>query len=56
MEEKLDNYARMLRAILNKSWRQQPTKLYGLLPPITELSKLDKPDMPDTAGEVRTKS
>ena len=30
------NYTRMLRAILNKSWRQHPTKhqLYGHLPPI----------------------
>ena len=39
MEKKLDgNYARMLRAILNKSSRQQPTKqqLYGHLPPITK--------------------
>ena len=27
MEKKLDsNYTRMLRAILNKSWRQHPTK------------------------------
>ena len=37
MEEKLDgNYTRMLRAILNKSWRQHPTKqqLYSNLPPI----------------------
>ena len=37
MEKKLDsNYTRMLRAILNKSWRQHPTKnqLYGHLPPI----------------------
>ena len=37
--EKLDgNYTRMLRAILNKFWRQHPTKhqLYGPLPPITE--------------------
>ena len=37
METKLDgNYSRMLRAILNKSWRQHPTKqqLYGHLPPI----------------------
>ena len=37
--EKLDgNYARMLRATLNKSWRQHPTKhqLYGHLPPITK--------------------
>ena len=39
MEKKLDsNYARMLRAILNKSWRQHPTKqqVYGHLPPITK--------------------
>ena len=37
--EKLDgNYIRMLRAILNKSWRQHPIKhqLYGHLPPITK--------------------
>ena len=37
--EKLDsNYTRMLRAILNKFWRQQPTKhqLYDHLPPITK--------------------
>ena len=39
MEKKLDgNYTRMLRAILNKSWRQHPAKhhLYGHLPPITK--------------------
>ena len=39
MEKKLDgNYTRMLRAILDKSWRQQPTKQqqYGHLPPITK--------------------
>ena len=32
------NYTRMLRAILNKSWRQHPTthQLYGHLPPITK--------------------
>ena len=39
LEKKLDgNYTRMLRAILNKSWRQLPTKhqLYGHLPPITK--------------------
>ena len=39
LEKKLDgNYKRMLRAILNKSWQQQPTKhqLYGHLPPITK--------------------
>ena len=38
-EKKLDgNYTRMLRAILNKSWRQHPTKQqqYGHLPPITK--------------------
>ena len=38
MEKKLDgNYTRMLRAILNKSWRQHPAKqqLYSHLPPIT---------------------
>ena len=37
MEKKLDgNYTRMLPAIVNKSWRQYPTKhqLYGHLPPI----------------------
>ena len=37
--EKLDgNYTKMLRAILNKSWRQHPTRhqLYGHLPPITK--------------------
>ena len=37
LEKKLDsNYTRMLRAILNKSWRQHPTKhqLYSHLPPI----------------------
>ena len=39
MEKKLDgNYTRMLQAMLNKSWRQYPTKqqLYGHLPPITK--------------------
>ena len=37
--EKLDgHYTRMLRAILNRSWRQNPTKhqLYSHLPPITK--------------------
>ena len=37
LEKKLDsNYARMLRAILNKSWWQHPTRhqLYGHQPPI----------------------
>ena len=39
LEKKLDgNYTRMLRAILNKSWRQHPTRhqLYGHLRPITK--------------------
>ena len=42
-EKRLDgNYIRMLRAILNKSWRQHPTKhkLYGHLPPITKTIKV----------------
>ena len=42
LEKKLDgNYTRMLRANLNKSWRQHPTKqqLFSHLPPITKLSK-----------------
>ena len=51
MEKKLDdNYTRMLRAILNKSWRQHLTKqqLYGHLPPITKTIKVKL----DTAGEA----
>ena len=43
MQKKLDgNYTRMLRAILNKSWRQHPTKqkLYGHLPPIMKTIKI----------------
>ena len=46
----------MLREILNKFWRQQPTKqqLYGH--PSRKLSKLDEPDMQDTAEEVGTRS
>ena len=42
MEKKLDsNYTRMLQAILNKSWRQHPTKhqLYGHLLPIMKTIK-----------------
>ena len=40
LEKKVDgNYTRMLRAVLNKSWRQHPTKhqLYGHLPPTTKI-------------------
>ena len=43
MEKKLNgNYTKMPRAILNKSWRQHPTKpqLYGHLPPITKTIKI----------------
>ena len=43
MEKKLDGiYTRMLRAILNSSWRQHPTKeqLYDHLPPITKTIKI----------------
>ena len=39
LKKKLDgNYTRMCRAILNKSWRQHPTRhqLYGHWPPITK--------------------
>ena len=39
LEKKLDgNYTRMLRAVLNRSWQQHPTRhqLYGHLPPITK--------------------
>ena len=39
MKKKLDgNYTRMLRAVLNKSWRQHPTKqqLHGYQPPLTK--------------------
>ena len=43
MEKKLDgNYRRMLRAILNKSGRQHPTKqqLYSHLPPVSKTIKV----------------
>ena len=59
LEKKLDgNYTKMLRAILNKSWWQHPTRhqLYGNLPPITKLYKLDEPDTQDTVGEAETSS
>ena len=39
LEKKLEgNYTRMLQAILDKSWRQHPTRhqLYGHLPPIAK--------------------
>ena len=43
MEKKRDrNYTKMLRAILNKSWRQHPTEqqLYGHLPLIMKTIKI----------------
>ena len=43
LEKKIDgNYTRMLRAILNKYWRQHPTKhqLYVHLPPMTKTIKV----------------
>ena len=43
MEKKLEgNYTRMLQAILNKSWRQHPTKqqLHGHQQPITKTIKI----------------
>ena len=55
MEKKLDdNYTRMLRAILNKSWRNTPQSSSGTVTyhPSRKLSKLDEPDMRDTAVEV----
>ena len=39
LQKKLDgNHTKMLRAMLNKSWRQHPTRyqLYGHLPPISK--------------------
>ena len=45
LEKKLDgNYPRMLRAILNKSWRQHPTRhqLNGHLPPITKTTQVGR--------------
>ena len=59
LEKKLDgNYTRMLRAILNKSWRQPPrdTNYTVTCLPSRKLYKLDEPDTPDTAGEARTSS
>ena len=43
MEKRLDgNYTRMLQAVLNKSWRQHPTKqqLYGHQPPTKKTIKV----------------
>ena len=59
IEKKFDgNYIRMLRAVLTKFWRQQPqySNCTATYHQSRKLSKLDKPDMRDNAGEVRTKS
>ena len=59
MEKKLDGYyTRMLRAILNKSWRQHPesSRCTATYRPSRKLSTLDESDMWDTAGEVGTSS
>ena len=59
LEKKLDsNYTRMLRAILNKSWRQHPqsTNYTATYLPSWKLFKLDESDMQDTAGEAGTSS
>ena len=48
----------MLRAILNKSWRQHPqsTNYTATCLSSRKLYKLDEPDTQDTAGEARTNS
>ena len=59
MEKKLyGNYTRMLQAILNKSWGKHPksSSCKATDHPSRKLSKLDKPDMRDTAREVETSS
>ena len=47
----------MLWSILNKSWKQHPTKqqLYDRLPPISKTIQ-EEQDMRDTAEEARTNS
>ena len=42
LKKRLENYTRMLRAILNKSWRQHSTKpqLFGHLPPFRKTIKV----------------
>ena len=52
------NYTRMLHAILNKSWKQHPTKeqLYAPLPPINKPFKYSEQNMQGTGGKVRMES
>ena len=57
IEKKLDgNYIRMLHGVLNKSWKQLPTKqqLYSFPP--HKLFWPDKQDVQATAGEARVNS
>ena len=59
LKKKLDgNYTRMLRAILNKSWRQHPqdTNSTATCLPSRKLYKFDEPATQDTAREARTSS
>ena len=58
LEKPDGNHTRTLQAILNKSWRQHPTSTNYTTTSLTsrKLSKLDEPDMQDTAGETGTSS
>ena len=56
LEKNLDgNYTRMLRAILNNSWRQHPIKhqLYGHLPPITKTIQVRRTRHAGDSGRSR---
>ena len=58
LEEKLDgNYERMLRAVLNNSWKQHPTKqqLYSYLTSISQAIK-DEQDIQGTVKETKMNS
>ena len=56
LEKKLDgNYARMLCASPGGN-TPQSSEYTATYPPSQKLSKLDKPDMQDTAGEAGTSS
>ena len=55
VQKKLDmNYTKMIRALLNKSWKQHPTKsqMYAQLPLISKTVPYER-DMWDTAGVAR---
>ncbi len=57
LEKKVDsNYTRVFRAILNKSWRQNPqsTKYTATCLLSRKLTKLDEPDTQDTAEVPET--